>query len=405
MENSANNILKVGTVLEDKWLILEFIAKGGMGEVYRAHQLNLKRDVAIKVISHKWIESLESDEEEIESAFQRFYHEVQAMAQIRHSNVLQVYDSGSTAIQKGEEKVIVDYIVMEYVPGNTLRFTMSEEGFYPEEDLTREWIQDYFFQVLDGVEAIHEHGIVHRDLKPENVLMDEDTPKIADFGLARSRHKSSVTRSIDVKGSPAYMSPEHFFDFKKADQQADVYSLGKILFEALAGKITSETLPLKRASLPDADTPFFQKLDRIIQAATAEDKEARMKSVKELRANLLEAIDSPKKKPTAIGSIPSKGFVVSGRKKWILAAVSFVTIALVSILTLNFDYLRAERVEHQQSRVLSTGQSIAGPKLPQLDKSIPSQPRQRFREDSIDLRRMWNEKANCEVGPGQRQWW
>jgi hypothetical protein len=130
-----------------------------------------------------------------------------------------------------------------------------------------------------------------------------------------------------------------------------------------------------------------------------------MKSVKELQTDLLEVIDSPNNKPAIISSIPSKSSVVFGRKKWILAAVTVVIIALVSILTVNFDYLRAERVEHQQSRVLSNGQSMAGPKLPQLDKSIPSQPRQRFREDSIDLRRMWNEKANCEVGPGQRRWW
>ena len=164
---------------------------------------------------------------------------------------------------------------MEYIPGNTVRETMLEEGFYPDEDAVKNWISDYFIPVLDGVEILHMLGIVHRDLKPENVLMDKDTPKIADFGLAHSHRMQSVTRSIDVKGSPAYMSPEHFFDFRRADQRADVYSLGKILFEAVAGKITSEILPLKRVSLPEADTPFFQKLDRIIRDATAENKEDR----------------------------------------------------------------------------------------------------------------------------------
>lgn len=72
--------------------------------------------------------------------------------------------------------------------------------------------------------ALHDNGIVHRDLKPENILMDQDTPKIADFGLARSSRLKPVTQSMDVKGSPHYMSPEHFFDFKRADQRADVYS-------------------------------------------------------------------------------------------------------------------------------------------------------------------------------------
>ena len=229
--SQSTRIFKTGYVLNDKWVIIEFIGKGAMGEVYRAHQLNLKRDVAIKVISQEMLESYEDDPDEIETTIRRFRREVQAMARVRHPNVLQIFDYGSETIHKDGRDAAVEYIAMEYIPGATLRFTMPEEGFYPEQDLIAIWLADYYLPLLKGVEAIHAKDISHRDLKPENVLMDDSTPKIADFGLACSICMQSVTQSIDVKGTPAYMSPEHFFDFKNADQLSDIYSIGKILYE------------------------------------------------------------------------------------------------------------------------------------------------------------------------------
>ncbi len=336
MKKATNNLLKIGTLLDNKWLILEFIAKGGMGEVYRAHQLNLKRDVAIKVISKQWLESLEGDADEIDNAIKRFLAEVQAMAFVRHANVLHIYDFGSAKIQYGRQTSRIEYIVMEYVPGNTLREAMSEEGVYPDENAVKNWITEYFIPVLNGVEVLHMLGIVHRDLKPENILLDKSTPKISDFGLAQSSRMRSVTRSIDVKGSPAYMSPEHFFDFRRADQRADVYSLGKILYEAVAGKITPQIAPLKSVRLPKAGTPFFQKLDQIIREATAENKEDRLESV-ELFRNALKHIIEP--------SNPEKSVVVestSGRlrssifRHWIPVLVAVAATAIFSIAAVNY---------------------------------------------------------------------
>jgi len=290
MNTSPANIFQIGNVLNNKWVIIEFIGKGAMGEVYRAHQLNLKRDVAIKVISQEMLESFEDDPDEIETAFQRFRREVQAMAQIRHPNVLQIFDYGSDVIEKGGKAVPVEYIIMEYIPGATLRFTMPEEGFCPEHDLVAAWLADYFLPLLEGVEAIHLQDIVHRDLKPENVLLDGKIPKIADFGLACSHRMKPLTQSIAVMGTPAYMSPEHFFDFKNADRQSDIYSLGKILFEAVSGKLGQETLPFKMVSLQKPESLFFQNLDRIIQDATVEKKEQRINSIAEFRNRLLEAL-------------------------------------------------------------------------------------------------------------------
>jgi serine/threonine-protein kinase len=289
MSRCSSNIFETGAVINNKWVILELIGKGAMGEIYLAHQLNLKRDVAIKVVSEELLKDFEDDPDEIGTAFQRFRREVHAMARVRHPNVLQIHDYGSFVINKKEEECPVEFIVMEYIPGDTLRFTMSEEGFYPEQDLTKNWLEEYFLPVLDGIKAIHDLDIVHRDIKPENILMDGIAPKIADFGLARSTRLKPVTQSMDVKGTAHYMSPEHFFDFRKADQRADIYSLGKILFEAITGKIGEGTIPFKTASLPNSETPFFQQLDKVIQDATAENRENRFGSVAQLRTAILEA--------------------------------------------------------------------------------------------------------------------
>jgi serine/threonine-protein kinase len=364
----ANNdySLPIGTVLSDKWVILELIGKGGMGEVYRAHQLNLQRDVAIKVISQQWLETLEGDTDEIEIGLQRFRREIQAMAQIRHPNVLQVFDTGSATIKKDGSDISVEYIVMEYIPGASLRFTMSEEGFYPDEELIKNWLVDYFLPLLAGVQAIHVHDIVHRDLKPENVLLDGNTPKIADFGLARSSRLRPVTQSVDVKGTVAYMSPEHFFDFKKADVRADIYSLGKILCEAVAGKFSSDMIPFKKAGLAKVDTPFQQELDRIIRDATAEEKEKRTESVAELRKALLGALDILQSKKTSdIGATTIRTSFIY-QAKWIWAGI---VVAVMSMLAMALWHLMDVPGE---SPLSSEKAQIAKSEFPREDRFQPS---------------------------------
>ncbi|CAB1080908.1 Serine/threonine protein kinase [Olavius algarvensis Delta 1 endosymbiont] len=331
MSNCRINIFEPGSVLSNKWVVLELIGKGAMGEIYLAHQLNLKRDVAIKVVSEELLKDFEDDPDEIETAFQRFQREVHAMAQVRHSNVLQIFDYGLASIARETGDCPIEFIAMEYIPGDTLRFTMSEEGFYPEQDLTRHWLENYFLPVLDGIEAIHDLDIVHRDIKPENILMDGKTPKIADFGLARSPRLKPVTQSMDVKGTAHYMSPEHFFDFRKADQRADIYSLGKILFEAISGKIGEGTIPFKTAGLPETGAPFFEKLDRVIRDATAEDRESRLASVDQLRKGILGAIEAYQKAPASETSAESKPAAFLHNPKWIWSGVVFAVIAVTAM--------------------------------------------------------------------------
>lgn len=325
MNKTSENSLSIGQVLNEKWVILEFIARGGMGDVYRAHQLTLNRDVAIKIISHELIQDFEDDEEEFENALQRFRNEVYTMSHIRHPNVLQIYDYDSFTVQKNNKDITVEYIVMEYIPGRTLRSTMSEEGFYPEEDMIREWLRNYFLPVLNGVSALHHAHIIHRDLKPENILLDGNIPKIADFGLARSSRLSAVTQTIEVKGTPAYMSPEHLFNFRKADEQADIYSLGKILYEAVAGRIPMDTMPFKTVGLDNPTTPFFKELNGIIRDATAEKKDERLKSVEEFKSRLLGAIETAGASQEEVKWSPDDGDTLPearSKKFWFAMAVS-----------------------------------------------------------------------------------
>ncbi len=346
-EAKKSPLLPIGTVLNGKWVILEFIARGGMGEVYRAHQVNLKRDVAIKIVSREWLETFIDDPEELENALRRFRQEVETMVQIRHPNVIQIYDYDKARVELPQGPVEIEYLVLEYIPGRTLRSTMREEGFYPLEEETRAWIEKYFFPVLEGVKAIHRSGIFHRDLKPENILLDGDIPKIADFGLARSIRMESITTSMEIKGTPAYMAPEQFVDFKGTDQRADIYALGKILYEAVAGRIPPGATPFRQVGLTDPKTPFFKALDRIIRRATEEDPEKRFSSVEEMEKALRESL--------ATRPLPEPGRFRRRSRFWIALGALILFVALVGIIL----YQRFSGASHQELR-LTTAPPLPG---------------------------------------------
>ncbi len=302
-----STLFDTGNVLDNKWVLIERVGKGGMGEVFHAHQLNLKRDVAIKVISAEILQDSEENPDEVASARERLQREVQTMAQVRHPNVLQIYDYGKIQVQSKGHSQQAQYIAMEYVPGNTFRYTMSEEGFDDETELLVDWLQQYFLPVLDGLEAVHSHDIVHRDIKPENILMDGETPKIADFGLARSPRLKAVSNSWDVKGTMPYMAPEQFAEFRRANFSADIYSLGKILYEAISGKLDPKMVPFKSAALKNPETNLLKTMDGIIRKATDENHHRRYQTVSELRQAILHALKSMREvenRPQQPGAAP-----------------------------------------------------------------------------------------------------
>ncbi len=286
MNEPQNVKFKPGKILDGKWIIIELIGKGAMGEVYRAHQTNLKRDVAIKIISDDVMSEIADDPEELDIAFGRFQREVQTMAQVRHINVLTIYDYGEIKESDGTGESRTAYIVMEFIPGNSLRFTLSEDGLDDVPELYGEWVRDYFMPLLDGVEILHINKIIHRDLKPENIFLDGDIPKIADFGLARSQQIKAVTCSIEMLGTLAYMSPEQCADFKYAGYTTDIYALGKILFEAVNGTLTKKAVPFTSVCINNPQTDFLKEMSKIIKRATAEKPSDRYQTVQELRTDL-----------------------------------------------------------------------------------------------------------------------
>jgi serine/threonine-protein kinase PpkA len=205
--------LSAGTRL-DAYEIIDVVGAGGMGEVYRARDTRLNRDVAIKVLP----EHLAVDPD----ALARFEREAQAVAALSHPNILAIHDFG----RHGD----VTYAVTELLEGETLRVRLTG-GALP----TRRALE-YAIQIVGGIAAAHERGIVHRDLKPENILVrDDGIVALTDFGIAK--HVGMLitdTGAGDVVGTPYYLSPEQAMG-NRVDARADLYSLGVMLFEMLTG--------------------------------------------------------------------------------------------------------------------------------------------------------------------------
>ncbi|AWB91977.1 Stk1 family PASTA domain-containing Ser/Thr kinase [Aeromicrobium chenweiae] len=204
----------VGRVLHDRYLIGERIARGGMASVFRAIDQRLDREVAIKVMHH----GLGDDQQFTE----RFVREAKSAAKLNHRNVVSVFDQGTD----GE----VTYLVMEYVPGRTLRDLMRDEApMAPYRAL------ELLEQVLIALSAAHAARIIHRDVKPENVLITPDGDvKVADFGLARAVSAATTATGGTLIGTVSYLAPEIVTN-DGADARSDVYACGAMLYEMLTG--------------------------------------------------------------------------------------------------------------------------------------------------------------------------
>ncbi len=200
--------------------ILKKIARGGMGVVYKARQLNLGRTVAIKILS----EDLSKDGTYVE----RFVQEARSAAGLSHGNIVHINDVG--------EHNGIFYFIMEFVDGENLREVLHREG-----RLAVGKVVEIALQVATALQHAHRRGIVHRDIKPENIMITrEGAVKLADMGLAKKIGRSeskSITHVGSVLGTPFYMAPEQAKDFSKVDRRTDIYSLGVTLYKALTGKV------------------------------------------------------------------------------------------------------------------------------------------------------------------------
>jgi serine/threonine-protein kinase len=216
--------LSVQTLAGGRYRVERALGHGGMAAVYLAHDAELERPVAIKVLA----EHLANDE-----AFrQRFVREARMAAKLSHPNVVHVYDQGD---EDGRP-----FIVMEYVEGVTLGDELKRNG-----PLTPARVVDLGLQICGGLEHAHSSGLVHRDVKPGNLLLRADgTVKIADFGIARAVQATKLTQIGSVLGTAAYLAPEQAAG-EQVTAAADIYSLGCVLFELLTGRTpyVFETLP------------------------------------------------------------------------------------------------------------------------------------------------------------------
>jgi len=204
----------VGRVLNDRYLIGQRIARGGMASVFRATDLRLDRVVAIKVMHH----GMGDDQQFTE----RFVREAKSAAKLNHRNVVSVFDQGTD----GD----VTYLVMEYIPGRTLRDLMREEAPMPPHRAL-----ELLEQVLIALSAAHAARIIHRDVKPENVLITPDGDiKVADFGLARAVSAATTATGGTLIGTVSYLAPEIVLN-EGADARSDIYACGAMLYEMLTG--------------------------------------------------------------------------------------------------------------------------------------------------------------------------
>jgi serine/threonine protein kinase len=308
--------------------ILAPIGAGGMGEVYRARDPRLGREVAIKVLPASF--SADADR------LRRFEQEAKAAGLLNHPNITIVYDIGT---HDG-----APYVVQELLEGETLRSAVASGKLSARRAI------DYAIQIAHGLAAAHEKGIVHRDLKPENLFVTrDDRVKILDFGLAKLTQiegsaSSATNLPTETKGTEpgvvlgtlGYMSPEQVRG-KPADARSDIFSFGAILFEMLSGQrafrgdSAADTMSaILKEDPPDlsvTNQSISPGLERVVRHCLEKSPERRFQSARDLAFNL-EALSSTSAATSALGSIPA----VHAPRRWPLVAAGALAIAVLGVL-------------------------------------------------------------------------
>ncbi len=272
----------IGRVLGNRYRLLEVIGEGGMALVYKAECSLLCRIVAIKILRPQFA----SDAEFVE----RFRREARSAASLSHPNVVNIYDVGQ---DDG-----LDYIVMEYIPGNTLKDIIKQEA-----PLSVDRALDITRQIDEALNHAHQRNIIHRDIKPHNILVTPDGRiKVTDFGIARAISAGSLTQAGEVMGSVQYLSPEQAKG-GIVGPQSDIYSLGCVLYELLTGvvpfrgdtpiSIAYQHLQEKMSPIREIRPEVPVEIDNIVKKATAKNPAERYPSA----AAMLKDIDQVRAKP------------------------------------------------------------------------------------------------------------
>ncbi len=272
MTGPESSRLVPGSIVAERYRIVALLGSGGMGDVYRAQDLKLEQDVALKFLPERFGQS--------DLHLDRFVEEVRMARQVSHPNVCRVHDIGEV---DGRQ-----YISMEYVDGEDLASLLRRVGRLPQDraiEIAR--------QICAGVGAAHDQGMLHRDLKPANVMIDGDgDAKIADFGLAAIA--SSLSREDVLVGTPKYMAPEQLRG-ESVDRASDIFAFGLVLHEMITGqpvydeKSVQDLRDAHERTDPNPSTylPTIEPtLEAVIQRCLARDPAQRPKSMQEIAAGL-----------------------------------------------------------------------------------------------------------------------
>lgn len=302
-----------------RYRIIEKLGEGGMGVVYKAEDLKLKRTVALKFLSPS---ALTNEEDKV-----RFLHEAQAAAALRHPGICAVYEI--------DEEADKTFIVMEYIEGQSLKHKIAVEPPTMREAL------DIVFQIAEALDEAHEKHIVHRDVKPANIIMTaKGQAVVTDFGLAKSSRSAHLTRTGTTIGTAAYMSPEQARG-EEVDRRTDVWSVGVLLYQMVTGRLPFEgefehaviysilnSEPVAPSKIKP-DIPIG--LERAMSRALAKDVSRRFQSIREL----LDAIapfgaDSVSESPRD----GSPGSLLRGLKRPALAIPAVILVSSICVLSI-----------------------------------------------------------------------
>jgi len=270
----------IGTVLSGRYKLEAKLGSGGMSTVYLARDTTLDRSVAVKVMHREMSEQADQ--------LERFRQEARAVAKLSHPNVVAVIDAGEDGGHP--------YIVFEYVEGETLKQRINRVGALdPQEALA------YAIEIARGLTVAHARNMVHRDIKPQNVLIDsEGRAKLTDFGISRQLEQDGMTATGRVLGTTDYVAPEQAMGHP-VDQRSDIYSLGVVLYEMLAGQVPFQAdsqvgVAMKHVNeeLPDVQQrrpELSAAAALVVERATAKDPDQRYQQVGELIDDLSTALE------------------------------------------------------------------------------------------------------------------
>ena len=309
------------------YVIHSSIGAGGMGEVYRAHDSRLNRDVAVKILP----ESFSADPDRLH----RFAQESRAAAALNHPNILSIFDIGEGGSGKDHA---APYVVSELLEGETLRDRLRNGALAQRKAL------DYARQIASGLAAAHEKGIVHRDLKPENIFITNDgRAKILDFGLAKFTRpeidnsgdaptQQIATDAGTVMGTAGYMSPEQVHG-KPTDARSDIFSFGAILYEMLSGKrafhgesavdTMSAILKSDPPDLSETNRSVSPALERIVRHCLEKNPPERFQSARDVAFNLEALTDISTITRGGVQAIPEER---SKPRRWLLPALAALLV-------------------------------------------------------------------------------